>query len=139
MHSNHWEETLGTAIPDDNAGTVLEAMRRRPREDFLPTARQHKARYDRPEDMGYWLKNSQPSTVAYMLWLLDVQPGHTVLDLGAGSGWSTAILGDLVGESCSVLGRESVPELVEAAQDVLQQHDMHWISAQPTADQTLGT
>ncbi len=139
MHSNNWEETLGTAIPDDHAGAVLKAMRRRRREDFLPTARQHEARYDRPVDIGYGQTNSQPSTVANMLWLLDVQQGHTVLDLGAGSGWSTAILGDLVSESGSVLGLEIVPELVETAQDVLQRQNMPWISMQLATDQILGS
>ena len=139
MHSNDWEETLGTAVPDEKAAAVLEAMRRRPREDFLPTMRQHEARYDRPVDIGYGQTNSQPSTVANMLWLLDVQPGQTVLDLGAGSGWSTAILGDLVGESGSVLGLEIVPELVEAAQKVLERQNMSWIGMQLATDQTLGS
>src|SRR5699024_8199951 len=110
MHSNHWEETLGTAIPDDNAGTVLEAMRRGPRADTLASAPQHGARYGLLVDIGCGQSSTQRSTVANMLWLLDVQPGHTVLALGAGSGWSTAILGELVGESGSVLGLEIVRE-----------------------------
>src|SRR5699024_11206965 len=66
----------------------------------------------------------------------DVQPGHTVLDLGAGSGWSTAVLGDPVGDSGSVLGLEIVAELVEAAQDVLQQQNMPGMSMQLATAQT---
>jgi protein-L-isoaspartate(D-aspartate) O-methyltransferase len=56
---------------------------------------------------------SQPTTIAFMLELLDVEPGHTVLDVGSGSGYSTALLSELVGEKGKVIGIEVVPELVE--------------------------
>lgn len=53
--------------------------------------------------------------VARMLHLLDVNPGDRVLDVGSGSGWTTAILSVLAGELGTVLGVELVPELVDYA------------------------
>jgi protein-L-isoaspartate(D-aspartate) O-methyltransferase len=47
-----------------------------------------------------------------MLELLEVSPGDSVLDIGSGSGWTTALLADMVGRSGSVTGLEIVPELV---------------------------
>ena len=68
--------------------------------------------YDGPLDIGHGQTNSQPRTVRAMLELLDVRPGHRVLDVGSGSGWTTALLAELVGPTGSVLGLERVPELV---------------------------
>src|SRR3712207_7775374 len=48
-----------------------------------------------------------------MLRLLDVLPGQRVLDVGAGSGWTTALLGHLVGTSGRVHGVERLPTLVQ--------------------------
>ena len=63
--------------------------------------------------MGHGQTCSQPSTVADMLQLLDVRPGMRVLDVGSGTGWTTALLGHLVGPEGCVIGCEIVPELVE--------------------------
>ena len=49
-----------------------------------------------------------------MLELLDVHAGHRVLDVGSGSGWTTALLAELVGPTGWVLGVERVPDLVRA-------------------------
>ncbi|WNB87591.1 methyltransferase domain-containing protein [Cellulomonas sp. ATA003] len=65
--------------------------------------------------MGLGQTCSQPSTVAAMLRLLDVPPGARVLDVGAGSGWTTAILGRLVGPEGRVVGVELEPELAARA------------------------
>lgn len=92
---------------------VRKAMAATPRADFLPEPVRHLADVDRPVMIGWDATNSQPSTVARMLELLDVQPGHRVLDVGSGSGWTTAILSRLAGEGGSVFGVERVPELVE--------------------------
>ena len=55
---------------------------------------------------------SQPTVVAYCLELLQVRPGHRVLDVGSGSGWTTALLAHLVGHTGSVIGIERIPALV---------------------------
>jgi len=63
--------------------------------------------------IGHGQTNSQPRTVRRCLELLEVGPGHRVLDVGAGSGWTTALLTWLVRPGGSVHGVERVPELVE--------------------------
>lgn len=94
---------------------VRTAMDATARADFLPENVRHLADADRPVTIGWEATNSQPSTVARMLELLDAHPGQRVLDVGSGSGWTTAILAALVGETGAVVGVERVPELVEYA------------------------
>ena len=84
------------------------------RRGFLPEARRGDAAYDVPLPIGHGQTNSQPTTVSNMLVLLDVPSGATVLDVGAGSGWTTALLAHLAGPEGRVLGLEVVPELREA-------------------------
>jgi protein-L-isoaspartate(D-aspartate) O-methyltransferase len=90
---------------------VADAVRRTPRDGFLPVAERRHAWRDVPLMIGHGQTNSQPSTVVDMLTLLDVRPGQRVLDVGSGSGWTTAILAALVGPEGEVLGLEIVPEL----------------------------
>jgi len=84
-----------------------------PRADFLPERERRRAAYDGPLPIGAGMTNSQPRTVADMLRLLAVGPGQRVLDVGSGSGWTTALLAQLVGPSGEVWGVEIEPELVE--------------------------
>ena len=90
-------------------------MARVPREAFLPEELRARAAEDRPLPIGHGVTNSQPFTVRAMLELLDVRPGDRVLDVGAGSGWTTAILAELVGPGGSVLGTERIAPLVPLA------------------------
>lgn len=83
------------------------------RRDFLPDQVQEMADFDAALPIAGEQTNSQPRTVAAMLRLLDVQPGDRVLDVGSGSGWTTAILARLVGPRGRVLGVERVGQLVE--------------------------
>jgi protein-L-isoaspartate(D-aspartate) O-methyltransferase len=102
-----------------DADRVAEAMRHVDRRGFLPRRLRRRADEDRPLPIGLGQTNSQPRTVAAMLRLLDLRPGHRVLDVGAGSGWTTALMADLVGPSGSVVGVELEPDLAAwAAQNV---------------------
>lgn len=67
---------------------------------------------DAPLAIGHGATNSQPSTVRLMLGLLEVHPGQRVLDVGSGSGWTTALLAELVGADGLVIGVDIAPELV---------------------------
>ncbi|MDN5789794.1 MAG: protein-L-isoaspartate O-methyltransferase [Micrococcales bacterium] len=95
---------------DDAVRAAFDAV---PRKGFLPRGSQWRAGHDGPIPIGRGQTNSQPRTVAAMLRLLDVRPGQRALDVGAGSGWTTALLAHLVGPTGHVLGVELEPELVE--------------------------
>ncbi len=73
---------------------------------FLPRGQHRYALEDRPLPIGHGSTNSQPSTVAAMLDLLEVTPGQRILDVGAGSGWTTCLLAALTGPDGRVLGVE---------------------------------
>lgn len=88
------------------ADDVAAAFRAVPRRAFLPRLQRAFAPQDRPLEIGHGQTCSQPSTVANMLRLLAVPPGARVLDVGAGSGWTTALLARLVGPDGEVLGVE---------------------------------
>lgn len=96
----------------DQRSWVDELMREVPRERFLPGDVAAQAEVDAPLPIGHGMTNSQPRTVAAMLELLDPRAGDRVLDVGSGSGWTTALLARRVGADGSVLGVEAVPELV---------------------------
>lgn len=102
------------------APTVDEAMRMARRRDYLPARQRWAAGQDRAIDIGYGSTCSQPTTVRAMLELLDVRPGHRVLDVGSGSGWTTAILAHLVGPDGWVHGTELVEPLVTDAAERLR-------------------
>ena len=91
---------------------VGEAFEATPRARFLPKLARRRAAFDGPIQIGHGQTNSQPRTVADMLQLLEVRPGDRVLDVGSGSGWTTALLAHLTGPSGSVLGLEIEPDLV---------------------------
>lgn len=92
---------------------VDDAFAAVPRQGFLPPDERRRSSYDGPLPIGHGQTNSQPRTVADMLRLLEVHPGQKVLDVGAGSGWSTGLLAHLTGPDGLVIGTEIVPELVK--------------------------
>lgn len=94
---------------------IREAFGAVPRELFLPPDQRRHAGADRPLPIGHGVTNSQPTTVANMLALLDPQPGDRVLDVGCGSGWTTALIAHLVGATGQVVGVELIPEVLEQA------------------------
>lgn len=117
---------------------VAEAFAAVPRKDFLPRGEVRFAGLDRPLPIGYGQTNSQPTTVRRLLELLGVAPGHRVLDVGCGSGWTTALLGHLVGPEGRVVGVEIVPELVRFGRDNLARHPMGWVRVVAATEGVLG-
>lgn len=108
------------------------------REGFLPEDQRPYAGLDRPLPIGAGQTNSQPSTVRRMLELLDVRRGHRVLDVGSGSGWTTALLGHLVGPDGLVVGVELEPSLAQWGARNLERHQMPWTSITRAEPGVLG-
>ncbi|MDA2935831.1 protein-L-isoaspartate O-methyltransferase [Patescibacteria group bacterium AH-259-L05] len=96
---------------------IISAFRRIKREDFTIPELKHEAEQNYPLSIGYQQTISQPLTVAFMLELLDPHKGHTILDVGSGSGWTTALLSEIVGEDGNVYALERIPELTEFGED----------------------
>jgi protein-L-isoaspartate(D-aspartate) O-methyltransferase len=117
---------------------VEAAMAAHPRERFLPRAVRRQAGYDGPLDIGHGQTNSQPRTVRAMIDLLDVRPGHRVLDVGSGSGWTTALLAELVGPTGSVLGVERVADLVLKGSAAVAAEGMPWAAIRAATPGVLG-
>ena len=91
---------------------VLQAMRRVPRQAFVPAELATSAYDDRPLPIGYGQTISQPFIVALMTDLLRTAPGQVVLEVGTGSGYQAAVLAELVRAVHSI---EIIPPLADAA------------------------
>ena len=117
---------------------VTAAFAACPRTGFLPRRHRRRASYDGPLEIGQGQTNSQPRTVEAMLRLLEVEPGDRVLDVGAGSGWTTALLAHLAGPSGTVLGVELEPLLVEFGSANLVATHQPWASIRAARPGVLG-
>lgn len=95
---------------------VIEAMRRVPREAFVPPEQYDTAYNDRPLSIGFGQTISQPFIVALMVQALELDGHEQVLELGTGSGYEAAILAELARRVVTV---ECIPELAESARQVL--------------------
>lgn len=86
----------------------------------MPSGLRGMAGFDVAQPIGFGQTISQPTTVRRMLEWLDVQPGERALDVGSGSGWTTALLSRLAGVAGKVYAVEVIPELVEFGRDNCQ-------------------
>lgn len=92
---------------------IAQAFKIIQRENFVPESLRNQVSIDAPLPIGYGQTNSQLTTVRLMLEWLEVEPGNTILDIGSGSGWTTALLSHLTGPTGRVYAVEKIPELVE--------------------------
>lgn len=95
---------------------VLEAMGCVPREEFLPGNLREFAYEDAPLPIGEGQTISQPYIVAFMVEALALEGGEKVLEIGAGSGYAAAVLGEIADEVYTV---ERIGQLAEKAAAVL--------------------
>jgi protein-L-isoaspartate(D-aspartate) O-methyltransferase len=95
---------------------VLNAMLKVPRHLFIPEPQRAESYSDGPVPIDYGQTITQPYVVAFMTQALDVQPNHRVLEIGTGSGYQAAVLGELTADVYTI---EIVPELADRARATL--------------------
>ena len=101
---------------DIQSERVLEAMKKVPRHLFMPASVRQYAYVDSPVPIGKGQTISQPYIVGLMTQTVDPKPGDRALEVGTGSGYQAAVLGELVQEVFSI---EIIPDLAERAEKVL--------------------
>lgn len=115
MHADLAEDELGKGTLDER---TLQAMLRVPRHYFVPEAIAHLAYQDTPLPIGFEKTISQPFICALMTDLLAIATHETVLEVGTGLGYHTAVLAELAGHIWSV---EIVEEFADSARLRLNQ------------------
>jgi protein-L-isoaspartate(D-aspartate) O-methyltransferase len=113
IHADLLETELGKAELDTQVLTILSRI---PRHLFVPEPLAHLAYEDRPLPIGFEKTISQPFMCALMTDLLAPEPRDTILEVGTGLGYQTAVLAELAGRVWSV---EIVEELAEGAEQRL--------------------
>jgi protein-L-isoaspartate(D-aspartate) O-methyltransferase len=94
------------------SGSVMRALARVPRHEFVPLVERPFAYDNRPLAIGHGQTISQPYIVAVMTDLLDLAPTDKVLEIGTGCGYQAAVLAEL---AARVVTLEVVPDLAEQA------------------------
>lgn len=113
--SNYLSEFISSEQDEIHANRILDAMIHIDRSYFAP----FDPYIDDALPIGFGQTISQPSTVARMLMLAELEPGNTVLEVGSGSGWNAALIAWLVYPG-NVLSTEVVPELTILSKGNLQ-------------------
>ena len=96
---------------------VLEAMRKVAREEFVPDRLREFAYEDSPLPIAADQTISQPYIVGLMAEALVLEGGEKVLEIGAGSGYAAAVLGEIAGEVFTI---ERIGRLAQSARSVLE-------------------
>lgn len=107
------EQIVGRGITDSR---VISAFRKVPRHAFVPEAFRDSSYGDHPLPIGSGQTISQPYMVALMTACLGLQGGETVLEIGTGSGYQTAVLAEIAGQVYSV---ERFDKLADNAEKLL--------------------
>ena len=103
---------------DIQAPAVLKAMQKVPRHRFVPLSVRHLAYADHPLPIGSEQTISQPYIVAYMTEAAGISHTDKVLEIGTGSGYQAAVLGEIAREVYTI---EIIPELAEGARSILSE------------------
>ena len=128
IHKLHQDKYIKTPV-------LKSAFLNVDRHYFIHEANNHYAGDDKPISIGFGQTNSQPRTVAMMLEWLQPKSGQTILDIGCGSGWTSALLGNIVGPSGQVIGLDRIPELTQFAEQNIERFNMTHVRIQIATNQ----
>lgn len=117
---------------------VLEAMERVPRHEFLPPELKDQAYMDSPLPIGMGQTISAPHMVGIMLEALELRPGHRVLEIGAGSGYHAALMGEMVRPGGRVYTVERLEALGSKAKETIERLGYDDVVEVVVADGSLG-
>lgn len=92
---------------------IIKAFKVVDRQDFVSKDYVARCYEDIALPIGYGQTISQPTTVAIMLEALKPDAGQKILDIGSGSGWTTALLSCIVGNTGYVFGVERIAKLAD--------------------------
>ncbi len=95
---------------------IINAFKKIKREDFVLPSDRKRSYINSPLSIGFGQTISQPLTVAFMLELLQPEVGDKILDIGSGSGWTSALLAEIVGDKGLIYAIEIIRELKEFGQ-----------------------
>ena len=98
MEKGIWEKRIDSLVREGilRSQTVIKAMRALPRSNFLPENMQPYAAEDTPLPIGFGQTASAPHMVSIMNEALQLEVGHNVLEVGAGSGWHAATIAEII-------------------------------------------
>lgn len=102
---------------------IISAFKKIKREDFVLPKDRAEAEINAPLPIGHGQTISQPFTVAFMLELLQPEAGDKILDVGSGSGWTTALLAEIAGETGRVCGVEIIEELKKIGDENIKKYN----------------
>jgi len=114
-----------------NTPAIIEAFRKIDRADFVHEDFRSEAYGDYPLPIGSDQTISQPTTVAFMIEKLEPKFGDKILDIGSGSGWTTALLAYIAEnkkgskKDGKVIGVERISELAKFGQENLAKYNFN--------------
>jgi protein-L-isoaspartate(D-aspartate) O-methyltransferase len=102
---------------------IIDALEHIDRIEFVPRELELLVNADVALPIGYGQTIPKPLVVALMLELLDPQKGQKVLDVGSGSGWTTALLANIIGKEGRVISLERIKSLSDFASKNTDKYD----------------
>ncbi len=117
---------------------ILEAFRKVPREQFVPSKFRGEAYADRPLSIGEGQTISAPSMIAIMLEVLKAEKGQKILEIGTGSGYNAALLAEIVGSEGKIFSIERLEKIANSGRENLEKTGYEDIVQVIVSDGTLG-